>query len=137
MSRLRSFIGAAVICLFPLANSEAVANPPAFTAYSGIAFTVAQSRGDPIIVLVGNAESCTICEQQFVTLTEVLSLPDFQAVQTFQVDFDRDDKFLKAFRVSGPSTIIMFRDGKEVGLVSGMTDRGALCGLLAKGLLAT
>lgn len=133
---LSSFVVAAVFCISSAVHAAAAADPPAFRSYSGIEFTVAQARGEPIIVLVGEGDACTICEQQLVVLTDVLSLPDFQEVRTFWVDIDRDAQFLKAYRVNQPSTIILFRDGGEVGRVVGMTGLGALCGLLTTGLLA-
>ncbi len=58
----------------------------------------------------------------------------YRDVTVFEVDWDSYGRssFAKDLKVARRSTLIMFRDGKEVGRVVSRTDRNSIGGLFDK-----
>ncbi len=66
-------------------------------------------------------------------LTELLAEPDFKSTTPVVVSYDTDDEFKKTFNTPNRSTILVFKGGREVGRVLGVTDKESLRRLLAAG----
>lgn len=90
-------------------------------AYTADAFAKALASGKPIIVHV-HADWCPVCKKQQPTLNSLSEDAALSKAEFFQVDFDMDRDFLKAHKVASQSTIIVFKNGKEVARLNGVTD---------------
>jgi thioredoxin-like negative regulator of GroEL len=74
------------------------------------------------VVVHVHADWCPTCRQQAPTLQSMASEPAFANVRFVRVNFDTDKEFLSANRVTGQSTIIIFRGGREVSRFVGVTN---------------
>lgn len=87
--------------------------------------------GKPILVAV-HAPWCSTCRAQAPILKEVLSQKAFMSVTLIHVDFDSQKPALKQLGVQRQSTLIVFKDGKEVGRSLGDTSSFGIESLLQK-----
>jgi thiol-disulfide isomerase/thioredoxin len=88
-------------------------------------FESLNASGAPILVHV-TADWCEVCQAQKPIVADLLSQPDLAGVAYFNVDFDAQKEVLRDFRVQYQSTMIVFRDGKELGRATGETDPRAI-----------
>lgn len=119
-----------ILLLAFLAAGAAVADPLPFTQP---AFDKLQHEGKPILVDV-HANWCPTCRAQAPVIESLLKQKDFQGIAPLRVDFDSQKDVVHAFHVSGQSTLIVFKGGKEVGRSMGDTSRDGIEGLLRKAL---
>lgn len=77
---------------------------------------------------------CGTCKVQKPTVAALLSSPDFKGVQKFDVDFDTEKSVLSNFRIQRQSTIVVFKDGKEVDRQTGQTRQSTLEVFMRKAL---
>ena len=77
-------------------------------------------EGKPIIVHV-HAPWCSNCKAQNSVLNLEMKSPAYKGVTFLEVDFDTQSDVLKEFNVSMQSTIIVFKQGKEVGRFTAKT----------------
>jgi thioredoxin 1 len=89
--------------------------------YNKASFTEALGSADAVVVHV-HADWCPVCRKQQPTIQSLAADPSMAKVQFVQVDFDNDRDFLKTYKVSSQSTILVFRGGKEVARLNGVTD---------------
>lgn len=75
----------------------------------------------PVIVHV-HADWCPVCKVQRPTLASLANDPKLAKVSFVVVNFDKDKDFLKANKVANQSVIVVFKGGKEVARLSGVTD---------------
>lgn len=102
-------------------------------AFDQSAFDTLQKQGKPVLVTV-HADWCPTCKAQEPILGELLKTPELQAITALRVDFDTQKTAVKAFKVQYQSTLIVFKDGKEVGRSTGDTKRDSIAALLKKAL---
>jgi thioredoxin 1 len=95
-----------------------------FVPYSAQGFQ-ADVAARTVVVHV-HADWCPTCRQQAPTLQSMASEPGFANVRFVRVNFDTDKEFLTANRVTGQSTILVFRGGREVARFAGVTNAQAL-----------
>ncbi|EYR83782.1 thioredoxin-like protein [Shinella sp. DD12] len=96
-------------------------------------FADAAKAGSPILVHV-TAPWCETCQAQKPIVTELLARPDFEGMKAFEIDFDSQKDILGALRVMSQSTMIVFKDGKEVDRQIGQTDPAVIEALLKEAL---
>jgi thiol-disulfide isomerase/thioredoxin len=96
-------------------------------------FDKALKAGGPILIHV-TAPWCEICQAQKPIVAKLLSTPDFKAMKKFDVDFDTQKEILARYRVQMQSTMIVYKNGKEVDRQTGETDPAAIEALLRKAL---
>ncbi|MGF1621202.1 MAG: thioredoxin family protein [Rhodomicrobiaceae bacterium] len=89
--------------------------------YQANAFEQAMSAGKTVIVHV-HAEWCPVCHRQVPALQALADDPALADAEFIQVNFDKDRDFLQANRISGQSVILVFREGREVERLIGVTD---------------
>jgi len=77
-------------------------------------------EGKSVVVHV-HAPWCTNCKAQDPILNAEIKSPVYKEVTFLQVDFDTQKSVLKTLNVSIQSTILVFKQGKEVGRVTGNT----------------
>ncbi|MGZ8984640.1 MAG: thioredoxin family protein [Methylotenera sp.] len=102
-------------------------------AYTQVAFDRLQHDGKPVLVAV-HADWCPVCRAQTPIIESLLKQKNYQGVTSLRVDFDNQKDVVRAFRVSGQSTLIVFKDGKEVVRNLGDTSPGGIESLLRKAL---
>lgn len=115
--------------LAPVSTAQA-SETKAFTPAS---FEAAKKAGGPILVEV-TAPWCPTCKAQKPILSELTAQPKFSKLTTFQVDFDSQKDALKLLGVQMQSTLISYKDGKEVGRSTGVTEKSAIQAQLDKAI---
>lgn len=97
------------------------------------AFESAQKAGKPVLLAV-HADWCTTCRAQEPIVAALLSQPKYAGFASFRVDFDKQKDVLRQFRVQHQSTLIVFKDGKEVARSIAVTDPAGIEKQLAQAL---
>jgi thioredoxin 1 len=77
-------------------------------------------------VISTHADWCSTCKKQDKVLANFMKDPDYKNVVFYQVDYDNQKDLLKALNVRSQSTIIVYKNGKEVARATGDTKQAAL-----------
>lgn len=113
--------------LFPL-FAHAVGEP-----YTQNELDALNKSGKPALVFI-YADWCPTCKAQDKILGELMSADEFKGITTLRVNFDVQKTVVRAFGARYQSTLIFFKNGKEVSRVTGETDRERIAELLRKAL---
>ncbi len=117
-----------------LAAASALA-PSAFaaatTSLADIVATIAS--GKPVLIHV-TAPWCGTCKRQKPVVAELLGKPEFSGLTEIDVDFDSQGDVLSRFRVQTQATMLVFKDGREVGRQVGETDREVIAAFFKKAM---
>lgn len=70
--------------------------------------------GQPVLVVI-HADWCSTCKTQERVLQELLPQAEFERIKLLRIDFDQQKEAVRAFGVEYQSTLIAFKDGREVG----------------------
>lgn len=97
------------------------------------AFDHLLKSGKPTLVEV-HADWCSTCKKQAPITNALLTLEPYRQISPLKVDFDKQKDVLKTLRVSKQSTLIVFKNGKEVGRSLGETSREGIESLLKKAI---
>lgn len=97
------------------------------------AFDNLLKAGKPMLVEV-HADWCSTCKKQAPITRALLKLEPYRQISPLKVDFDKQKDALKILRVNKQSTLIVFKDGKEVGRSLGDTSREGIENLLKKAI---
>lgn len=89
--------------------------------------------GKPTLVQV-HADWCSTCKKQAPIVSALLKLEPYRQIRPLRVDFDKQKDVLKILRASKQSTLIVFKDGKEVGRSLGDTSQEGIENLLKKAI---
>ena len=111
-----SFVGLAAV------GAVAAPGPGFFTPYDKAGFAKAGAGGQTLLVHV-HADWCSTCQAQKSVLNELLTEPAFKNLVPIVVNYDTDAEFKTAYRTPNRSTILLFRNGKEIGRVGGVTGK--------------
>jgi thioredoxin 1 len=106
---------------------------PQEVPYDEARFNAALARRDSFVVAVV-AVWCTVCNKQEIAVAELLEEPRFKDLTLFIADFDRERELKRRLRIVLQSTLVVFKDGKEVARAIGQTDKAKIAALLAKAL---
>lgn len=101
------------------------------SSFDDAKFEAGLKSGQSMLVAV-HAPWCSTCRAQAPVLKDVLSKKEFQNVTAYYVDFDSQKETLKKLGVKRQSTLIVFKDGKEVGRSLGDTTAFGIESLLQK-----
>lgn len=123
---LAAFAYAFVVASIPAAAGET-------TPFTARAFESALKAGKPVVVDVF-APWCPTCRAQAPILTSLRSRPEFKNVLFLDVNFDDQKDALRALNARQQSTLIVFKNGAEVGRSVGDTNRASIESLLSKAL---
>lgn len=96
-------------------------------------FTKAQMEGK-IVLVDFHATWCPVCKKQATAIPQVLKEEQFKDVVALTADYDMEKELKKQLKVSGQSTLVVFKGDKEVAREQGITSAAAISKLLAKGL---
>lgn len=102
------------------------------TSFSDDAFKNAVASGKPVLVFI-HASWCPTCAAQKPILEKLLT-EKFKDTIPLVVDFDTQKHVVRALKAQHQSTLIVFRDGAEVGRSVGDTNPASIEALLAKGV---
>lgn len=113
-----------VICVGP---ALAASTTPLQTIESTVA------SGRPVLVHI-TATWCGICERQKPLVSALLGKPEFKGLTKLDVDFDSERDVLAHYRVQSQSTMLLFKNGKEIGRQVGETDPKVIAAFLRKAM---
>lgn len=130
----RQFSANVIACLAaPLRVKSALANPKPFATYQASEFRRRLATGNPLVVHV-HADWCSVCRAQIPIMNRILGETPYRNVSAISVNFDKDKDFLTDFKVVRQSTIIVFRNGKEVARLSYDSDPQRIEQVLARAI---
>jgi thiol-disulfide isomerase/thioredoxin len=101
--------------------------------YSQEAFDALQKDGKPTLVEI-HATWCSTCRAQAPIINSLLKEKEFAGITALHVDYDDQKDVVRSFRVQRQATLIVFKDGKEVGRSTSDTSREGIRKLLQKTL---
>lgn len=99
------------------------------TPFNQAQFDAMRASGKPV-ALVFHADWCPTCRAQAPVLKGLLQTPALEPLTLYVADFDTEKALKKSFGVTQQSTIVVFKDGKEVARSTGDTQRDSLAALL-------
>jgi len=87
-----------------------------------------EKQGKSAVISV-HADWCSTCKTQDKVLSEFMKNPEYKNVTFYQLEYDTQKDLLKTLKVRSQSTIIVFKNGKEVARATGDTKESALAKL--------
>jgi thioredoxin 1 len=123
MKSLAAFVGS-VTMIFVAAFAFAAETP-----FNQAQFDSMRAAGKPVAV-VFHADWCPTCRAQAPLLKDLLQTPALKPLTLYVADFDTEKALKHSFGVTQQSTIVVFKDGKEVARSTGDTQRDSLAALL-------
>jgi thioredoxin 1 len=121
-------LAASVMMIFVATFASAAETP-----FNQAQFDAMRAAGKPVAI-VFHADWCPTCRAQAPLLKDLLQTPALKPLTLFVADFDTEKALKKSFGVTQQSTIVVFKDGKEVVRSTGDTQRGSLDALLRHAL---
>jgi len=101
--------------------------------FDAAAFRAAQAAGKTIIIEI-TAKWCGPCQRQRPVVAKLLEKPEFAKLTMFDADYDAHKKDLLEINALHLTTLILYRDGKEVARSSGATSPEAVEAFFRKAL---
>jgi len=92
-------------------------------------FDSMRAAGKPVAV-VFHADWCPTCRAQAPLLKDLLQTPALKPLTLYDAESDTEKALKHSFGVTQQSTIVVFKDGKEVARSTGETQRDSLAALL-------
>jgi thioredoxin 1 len=91
------------------------------------------AAGQPVVVDF-HADWCPTCRAQAPIVKDLLSTPELKNVTVLIANYDTELALRKSLKVANQSTLVVFRQGKEVARSTGDTSRDGLATLLHKAI---
>jgi len=91
------------------------------------------AAGQPVVVDF-HADWCPTCRAQAPIVKGLLATPELKNVTVLIADYDTELALRKSLKVANQSTLVVFRQGKEVARSTGDTSREGLAALLKKAI---
>ncbi len=88
----------------------------------------------PSSIVTFDADWCPVCQEQKKILSSLLKQDKYKNIKLYQVNFDTQKNILKNFKVSMQSTIISYKNGKEMLRSTGETNTTKITKILDKSL---
>lgn len=115
---------------FALFSTSLMAEPQAYTQAT---FDALQKEGKPTLVHI-HAKWCSTCRTQTPIIESLLKEDEFKVITALRVDYDDQKDVVKSFKVNRQATIIVFKNGNEIGRSTSDTSRASISKLLQKAL---
>ena len=126
MKTLLAFVSTAFILL--TAPAMAGEQP-----YSAATLERMLAAGQPVVVDF-HADWCPTCRAQAPIVKDLLATPELKNVTVLIADYDTELALRKSLKVANQSTLVVFRQRKEVARSTGDTSREGLAALLKKAI---
>lgn len=126
---MKRIAGALALILVLAIGTAGAAEAP----YDEATFHKLLSSGQPV-ALDFSASWCPTCRAQAPLLRSITAEPGFKDLTLMVADYDKEMALRKTYNVSMQSTLIVFRNGKEVARSTGDTSRSGLTHLLGTAL---
>ena len=117
-----------LLSIFTISSAYAIGD-----AFDQAVFDRLLKEGKPVLIAV-HAGWCATCRAQEIFLKDLLKTPPYNNLQVLRVDFDKQKKVVRAFKVQWQSTLIVFKNGKEIDRSTADTDRDSVALMLRKAL---
>ena len=117
-----------LLFIFTISSAFAIGD-----AFDQARFDRLLQEGKPVLVAI-HADWCSTCRAQELFLKDLLKTPPYNNLQVLRVDFDRQKEAVHTFKVQMQSTLIVFKNGKEVGRSTADTDKDSVALMLRKAL---
>lgn len=121
--------------LAAFAAAALAVSAPAFAEgskpYDPAAFDAAVKSGKPVLVEI-SAPWCPICKTQKPIIGKLLAEPRYKDLTAFELDFDTGKAEVRRLGANVQSTLLVYKDGKEVGRSVGETQAEWIADLLDK-----
>lgn len=101
------------------------------SSFSDAAFEAAIASGEPILVEF-HADWCPTCRAQDKVINSFKHNPEYKGLVILRVDYDTEKPLLERFGVRRQSTLIVFKNGAEVGRAVGESSPDSIKSLLNK-----
>lgn len=88
-------------------------------------FADIEKQGKSAVISV-HADWCSTCKSQDKVLAVFMKELEYKNVAFYQIDYDTQKDLLKTLKVRTQSTIIVYKNGKEVARATGDTKEAAL-----------
>jgi len=102
-------------------------------AFDQQTFDALMKSGKPTLVAI-HADWCPTCRAQALILDDLLKTAPMASITTLRVDFDKQPDAVKSFKGTMQSTLIVFKNGHEVGRSVGDTRREGIKALLKRAI---
>jgi thioredoxin-like negative regulator of GroEL len=102
-------------------------------SYDQASFDRLIQSGRPTLVMV-HADWCQTCPAQGPIVPDLLQTPALSVITSLRGDFDAQAVVARAFKATQQSTLIVFKNGKEVGRSIGDTHRDSIEALLKRAI---
>ena len=89
--------------------------------------------GRPTLVMV-HADWCPTCRAQAAIVAQLLKTPGLSEITALRVDFDAQASVVKSFKATQQSTLIVFKNGREVGRSIGDSHQDSIEALLRRAI---
>ncbi|WP_246706661.1 thioredoxin family protein [Rhizobium leguminosarum] len=96
-------------------------------------FSEASAAGVPVLVHV-TAPWCEVCQAQKPVVAKLVGNGDFASMKKFDVDFDSQKAVLQKLKVQSQSTMVLFKNGKEIDRSVGVSDPAQIEAFLREAL---
>jgi thioredoxin 1 len=93
-----------------------------FAKYDAASLAKAMKSGRPVVVHV-HASWCITCNSQTRVFNELLTEPEFKSFVPIVVNYDTDEDFKTQYKTPNRSTIVLFKNCKELTRLYGVTDK--------------
>ena len=93
-----------------------------------------QLKTTPSSLVMIAADWCSTCLEQKKVLSKLLKQDKYKSIKLYSVNFDTQKNSLKNFNASMQSTLIGYKEGKEVERITGETKTAPIEKLLDKTL---
>lgn len=87
---------------------------PLAETYTQAKLDALNRSGQPVLVAI-HADWCSTCKTQERVLGELLPQAEFKQITMLRMDFDQQKEAVRSFGAEYQSTLIVFKDGREVG----------------------
>jgi thioredoxin 1 len=121
---------AGVALSFLVVSGAQAANKVPFEA---AAFQAVRDSGKPVVLQVA-ATWCGPCQRMKHTVSELVERPEFKDVMIFEADYDANKEDLRQLNAYHVTTLVVYRDKKEVERTVGETRSEAIEPLLRKAM---
>jgi thiol-disulfide isomerase/thioredoxin len=102
-------------------------------AFDQATFDGLVKSGKPMLVMI-HADWCPTCRAEAAIVADLLKSPPLSGISVLRVDFDRQTGVVKAFGAKMQSTLIVFRNGREIARSVGDSNRDSIEALLRRAI---